>query len=267
MKDDSVTSRLHELLDTSGIDYASEQRDPTTYPIKQAERATTHWTIGDASYSVTETFDADGNTATMRLGMLWPYAISPEQILSASLGGDVQLMLAQLGARKAKAHPWGYEPDTGGFDTTRCECGELNDISARFCSRCGREITLDMSTKELWDDTCRRYRTCEVMRDGSLRCIRDGHIYRTTDEPRDEICNVILDGEWSPDGEDDTEYVCDKCGYVMDDQYAWDSYQAGYERKPFDHCPGCGRTIHDMHTDPSLDPEHVTDTHRRKNAS
>lgn len=256
-KDDSVTSQLHKLLDASDIDYASESRDPTACPIKQAERATTHWTVDDASYTVTETFDKDGSTSAMQLNVLWPYAVSPEQILSALLD-----------CRKANAHPWGYEPNTRAFDTTHCECEEPNDIRARSCNRCGREMTIDMNTKKPQDDTHRKYRTCEVMRDGSLRCTLDDRIYRTTEEPRDEMCAVILDGEYSSWGEwHYTDYICDKCGYVMNDQDGWDSYQAGYDEKPYDHCPGCGRMIRDMHTDPLLDPEHSTDTHRKKNAS
>lgn len=54
-----------------------------------------------------------------------------------------QAIAATLGKQKAKAHPYGYEPDTGAFDTTRCECGCLNDISARFCNDCGGEIEID----------------------------------------------------------------------------------------------------------------------------
>jgi len=35
-----------------------------------------------------------------------------------------------------------YEPEHGTSDTTECECGELNDISAIYCNRCGRRIVL-----------------------------------------------------------------------------------------------------------------------------
>lgn len=29
------------------------------------------------------------------------------------------------------------EEDTGYFDTTKCECGYLNDVSATYCGQCG----------------------------------------------------------------------------------------------------------------------------------
>lgn len=42
--------------------------------------------------------------------------------------------------RKAKARPFPVEKDTGFFDTTECECGYLNDVSATYCGRCGSVI-------------------------------------------------------------------------------------------------------------------------------
>ena len=39
--------------------------------------------------------------------------------------------------RKAKAKPFPVEEDTGYFDTTKCECGYLNDVSATYCGQCG----------------------------------------------------------------------------------------------------------------------------------
>ena len=50
-----------------------------------------------------------------------------------------------------------YEPEHGASDTTECECGELNDISAVYCNRCGRRIVLGGAyfdgnhSKELFD--------------------------------------------------------------------------------------------------------------------
>ena len=55
---------------------------------------------------------------------------------------------ATLGRSKAKSHPYGYEPDTGAFDVTRCECGCLNDISATYCNNCGGEIEVDMNAEK-----------------------------------------------------------------------------------------------------------------------
>lgn len=42
--------------------------------------------------------------------------------------------------RKAKAKPFPVEEDTGFFDTTKCECGYLNDVSAKYCGQCGGVI-------------------------------------------------------------------------------------------------------------------------------
>lgn len=42
--------------------------------------------------------------------------------------------------RKAKAKPFPVEKDTGFFDTTKCECGYLNDVSAKYCGQCGGVI-------------------------------------------------------------------------------------------------------------------------------
>lgn len=39
--------------------------------------------------------------------------------------------------RKAKARPFPVEKDTGYFDTTKCECGYINDVSATYCGQCG----------------------------------------------------------------------------------------------------------------------------------
>lgn len=39
--------------------------------------------------------------------------------------------------RKAKSKPFPVEKDTGYFDTTLCECGYLNDVSATYCGQCG----------------------------------------------------------------------------------------------------------------------------------
>ena len=42
--------------------------------------------------------------------------------------------------RKAKARPFPVEKDTGFFDTTKCECGYINDVSATYCGQCGSVI-------------------------------------------------------------------------------------------------------------------------------
>lgn len=57
---------------------------------------------------------------------------------------DVAKRLADLiepeTERKAKSKPFPIEEDTGYFDTTKCECGYLNDVSATYCGQCGGVI-------------------------------------------------------------------------------------------------------------------------------
>lgn len=56
-------------------------------------------------------------------------------------GCDMLDLLADLiepePERKAKSMPFPIEEDTGFFDTTKCECGYLNDVSATYCGQCG----------------------------------------------------------------------------------------------------------------------------------
>lgn len=100
----------------------------------------------------------DGTETTLWLKDGMGYRASADE----GLNGFIQLHLwcttpeqaiaATLGARKARAHPYGWEPDTGAFDVTRCECGCLNDISATYCNDCGGEIEIDVNhEKELCD--------------------------------------------------------------------------------------------------------------------
>lgn len=79
-----------------------------------------------------------------------------------------QAIAATLGRPKAKAHPYGYEPDTGAFDVTRCECGCLNDISATYCNDCGGEIEIDMNAEKEIYHRLRHLVFAEKHDDGSL---------------------------------------------------------------------------------------------------
>lgn len=54
--------------------------------------------------------------------------------------------------RKAKARPFPVEEDTGFFDTTKCECGYLNDVSAKFCGQEGGGRTMSLTYDVLKDD-------------------------------------------------------------------------------------------------------------------
>ena len=71
-----------------------------------------------------------------------------EQEREKLLDGFTQAIAATLGRPKAKSHPYGYEPDTGAFDATRCKCGCINDISATYCNDCGGEIEIDMNAEK-----------------------------------------------------------------------------------------------------------------------
>lgn len=84
-------------------------------------------------------------------------AVTPEQAIAATLGRP-----------KAKSHPYGYEPDTGAFDCTRCECGCINDISATYCNDCGGEIEIDMYAEKEIYHTLRHLVFAEKHDDGSL---------------------------------------------------------------------------------------------------
>jgi len=75
---------------------------------------------------------------------------------------------ATLGKQKAKAHPYGYEPDTGAYDCTRCECGCINDISATYCNDCGGEIEIDENAEKEIYHTPRHLVFAEKHDDGSL---------------------------------------------------------------------------------------------------
>lgn len=79
-----------------------------------------------------------------------------------------QAIAATLGRPKAKSHPYGYEPDTGAFDCTRCECGCINDISATYCNDCGGEIEIDMYAEKEIYHTLRHLVFAEKHDDGSL---------------------------------------------------------------------------------------------------
>jgi hypothetical protein len=79
-----------------------------------------------------------------------------------------QAIAATLGRAKAKSHPYGYEPDTGAFDATRCECGCINDISATYCNGCGGEIEIDEHAEKEIYHTPAHMVFAEKHDDGSL---------------------------------------------------------------------------------------------------
>ncbi len=60
-------------------------------------------------------------------GKLTVHGLTPKQAIAATLGRETC---------KARL----YKPEHGMSDCTICECGEINDISANYCNRCGRRI-------------------------------------------------------------------------------------------------------------------------------
>ena len=120
---DNRTTELREKLDELGVEHTDasyKQHIPITA-----------WTVDGATFCYVEGFESTD---------LHIDNATPEQAISATLGKP-----------KAKSHPYGYEPDTGAFDCTRCECGCINDISATYCNDCGGEIEVDMNAeKELY---------------------------------------------------------------------------------------------------------------------
>lgn len=100
---------------------------------------------------------------------------------------------ATLGRPKAKAHPYGYEPDTGAFDCTRCECGCINDISAAYCNDCGGEIEIDMYAEKEIYRIPRNSVFADKHDDGSLEFGGKRYIVATLGNERDEIYNAGFD--------------------------------------------------------------------------
>lgn len=122
---DNRTTELRRLLDERGIVWMDVYR-PAIFR--------TCWKKGDAD--VYCYFDEDKSTGLFELHISG-YDFTPEQAIAATLGN-----------KKVKAHPYGYEPDTGAFDVTRCECGCLNDVSATYCNDCGGIIEVDMDAEK-----------------------------------------------------------------------------------------------------------------------
>ena len=205
---DNRTTELRNLLDERGVEYRTHYLH-------------TSWCVGPKLYLAVDNLDG-----TLTVGNL-----TPEQAIAATLGRP-----------KARAHPYGYEPDTGAFDCTRCECGCINDISATYCNDCGGEIEIDKSAeKEIYhhprnsvfaekhDDGSlefggKRYIAATLGNDKklitiALQLVRDHYCYA---ERFDESC-IELE-RWCHDhGETDLmEYAmalrCPACAFVpMDD--------------------------------------------------
>ena len=110
----SATERLRAMLDERGVE---------------------HFDSTDGTYWGGSVLARDGSSHAYRfsaresVGGLNVHLLraTPEQAIEATLG---------LGTCKARL----YKPEHGSSDCTICECGEINDISANYCNRCGRRI-------------------------------------------------------------------------------------------------------------------------------
>lgn len=102
----SATERLRAMLDERGADY---RVSATGYSIDIGPYTTAYANRSDTTLDV-----------SLR-------QVTPEQAIEATLGrGECEASL--------------YKPEHGVSDCTICECGEINDISANYCNRCGRRI-------------------------------------------------------------------------------------------------------------------------------
>lgn len=138
---ESSTEILRRMLDERGVEYDGRLLYET------------EWTVNGIAWHAKE---CDG--------MLNVYVRNNDLMLTPE-----QAIAASLGRQKAKAHPYGYECDTGAYDCTRCECGCINDISATYCNDCGGEIEIDESAeKEYYDGYSKHTVFAKKHDDGSL---------------------------------------------------------------------------------------------------
>ena len=142
-----------------------------------------------------------------------------------------QAIAATLGRPKAKSHPYGYEPDTGAFDTTRCECGCINDISATYCNDCGGEIEIDMNAEKEIYHTSAHMVFAEKHDDGSLEFGGKRYIAATLGSGTLTAEQVMaIAGKHQPDYCSDT-HVCFDWQAIADELNAELENDNDYERK------------------------------------
>lgn len=104
-----------------------------------------------------------------------------------------QAIAATLSRAKAKSYPYGYEPDTGAFDATRCECGCINDISATYCNGCGGEIEIDEHAEKEIYHTPAHIVFAEKHDDGSLEFAGKRYIAATLESAGVDDALALLD--------------------------------------------------------------------------
>lgn len=140
--------------------------------------------------------------------------------LQAALNKETEkLETATLDRPKARSHPYGYEPDTGAFDATRCECGCINDISATYCNDCGGKIEIDMNAEKEIYHTPLHFVYAIKHDDDSLEL--GGKKYIATMPDSDE-CEIVYKGNlW---------WECQSCNEQMRVASDYPNF-----------CPKCGR--------------------------
>jgi len=169
---DNRTTELREKLTERGVEFTTDDFDHLLTTNWWADEIYAKYLEGTGKSYV----DEDDPILKLRIKR-----VTPEQAISATLGKP-----------KAKAHPYGYEPDTGAFDCTRCECGCINDISATYCNDCGGEIEVDMNAeKELYHHP-RNSVFAEKHDDGSLEFGGKRYIAATLGSEREKALEDVL---------------------------------------------------------------------------
>lgn len=168
----SATELLRKLLDERGIKWWPmrnngyyEDRD-TEFVVDGKKHTAHEWGDGLAVYNLTPEQAITATLGKEKAGRKSPPEGGPGPCGQPS--DDIVHDAVAPGNRKAKAHPYGYEPDTGAFDVTRCECGCLNDISAKYCNDCGGVIEVDMDAEKEIYHAPRHLVFAEKHDDGSL---------------------------------------------------------------------------------------------------
>ena len=124
----TATDELRRMLDERGVEWWET--------VVYIGMTITNEGIGERHYLVSTFWNSlvfgkveatDMGDGVLHMACLNGRDFTPEQAIEATLG---------RGTCKARL----YKPEHGSSDCTICECGEINDISANYCNRCGRQI-------------------------------------------------------------------------------------------------------------------------------
>ena len=239
MTEKSASDVLRELLDERGVEWR-----------ESVNVANCVFTIYESpTFGEVAAMDNDG---TLYFHELNGIDVTPEQAIAATLGTEIngdtsdgyhgyeqavvdawksikewngEAIAATLGRQKAKAHPYGYEPDTGAFDVTRCECGCLNDISATYCNDCGGKIEIDMNAEKEIYHTPRHSVFAEKHDDGSLEFGGKRYVAAT-------LGSGTCRNQWQWN----SGFCCSECFYTV-------PFVDKFVSKAFRYCPNCGCKI------------------------